>query len=220
MDFGMKELVSKTSSTARTSLGPMRTAWLTLAACTCPCAEALVIGSLRAPLVAPMAVRSVSMRMPWEPEPEPEAAAAAPDAVEKKKGITFEGLSQLITMGAGAPMYVCWVPTATRGSRDAPLAVCLRFVGLTVCGLHWSESRADRSCLRRALRLGDLKKVNLNKPEAEGGAALQFELEANNFEDENGNVKSGKYRDEGWVDEDAPDPMEALKKMWPFGGGK
>jgi len=110
--------------------------------------------------------------MPWEPEPEPEAAAAAPDAVEKKKGITFEGLSQLITMGAGAPM------------------------------------------------LGDLKKVNLNKPEAEGGAALQFELEANNFEDENGNVKSGKYRDEGWVDEDAPDPMEALKKMWPFGGGK
>ena len=25
--------------------------------------------------------------------------------------------------------------------------------------------------------LGDLKKVNLDKPEAEGGAALQFELE-------------------------------------------
>ena len=53
--------------------------------------------------------------------------------------------------------------------------------------------------------------------EAEGGATLQFELEANNFEDEKGNLKSGKYRDEGWVDEDAPDPMEALKKMWPFG---
>jgi len=64
--------------------------------------------------------------------------------------------------------------------------------------------------------LGDLKKINLNKPEAEGGAALQFELEANNFEDENGNLKSGEYRDEGWVDEDAPDPMAALND---FGKG-
>ena len=53
---------------------------------------------------------------------------------------------------------------------------------------------------------------------SEGGAALQFELEANNFEDENGNIKRGAYTDSGWVDEDAVDPMEALKKMWPFGG--
>ena len=66
--------------------------------------------------------------------------------------------------------------------------------------------------------LGDLKKVNFDKSEAEGGAALQFELEANNFEDEKGNIKSGAYRDEGWVDEDYVDPMESLKKMWPFGG--
>ena len=96
--------------------------------------------------------------------------AQSESAPKEKKGIDFEGLAQLVTMGAGAPM------------------------------------------------LGDLKKTNFNKPEAEGGAALQFELEANNFEDENGNMKSGQYRDEGWVDEDAPDPMEALKKMWPFGG--
>ena len=65
--------------------------------------------------------------------------------------------------------------------------------------------------------LGDLKKTNFKKPEAEGGAALQFELEANNFEDEKGNIKRGAYTDDGWVDEDAADPMEALKKMWPFG---
>ena len=54
---------------------------------------------------------------------------------------------------------------------------------------------------------------------AEGGAALQFELEANNFEDEKGNIKSGAYRDEGWVDEDYVDPMESLKNMFknPFG---
>jgi hypothetical protein len=89
---------------------------------------------------------------------------------KKKLGIDFSGLSQLITMGAGAPM------------------------------------------------LGDLKKTNFNKPEAEGGAALQFELEANNFEDENGNLKSGKYRDEGWVDDDAPDVMGSIMKL--FGGGK
>jgi len=151
----------------------MRAAWVALAAFTCPCIEAFVVSAMRVSPAASLGARSVNMRMPWEPEPEPETTAAAPadeDALEKKKGITFEGLSQLITMGAGAPM------------------------------------------------LGDLKKVNLNKPEAEGGAALQFELEANNFEDENGNLKSGKYRDEGWVDEDAPDPMEALKKLWPFGG--
>ena len=30
--------------------------------------------------------------------------------------------------------------------------------------------------------MGDLKKTNFDKPESEGGAALQFELEANNFD--------------------------------------
>lgn len=68
--------------------------------------------------------------------------------------------------------------------------------------------------------LGDLKKVNFDKSEAEGGAALQFELEANNFEDENGNIKRGAYTDSGYVDPDYEDPMEALGKLFknPFGG--
>ena len=113
---------------------------------------------------------SIHTRMPWEPvdldASEEEDAAAE----SEKPGISFEGLSQLITMGAGAPM------------------------------------------------LGELRKTNFNKPEAEAGAAMQFELEENNFEDENGNIKRGAYTDSGWVDEDAVDPMEALKKMWPFGG--
>ena len=63
-------------------------------------------------------------------------------------------------------------------------------------------------------------RTNFDKPEAEGGAALQFELEANNFEDENGNMKSGKYRDDGWVDESAPDPMEAINKFFSGFGKK
>merc|ERR1719203_281797 len=41
--------------------------------------------------------------------------------------------------------------------------------------------------------LGDLKKVNLDKPETEGGAALQFELEANNFDLDS----RGKFFDSG-----------------------
>lgn len=65
--------------------------------------------------------------------------------------------------------------------------------------------------------LGDLKKINWDQTEADGGAFAQFELEANNFEDENGNIKKGEFRDEGYVDPDYEDPMEALKKMWPFG---
>ena len=65
--------------------------------------------------------------------------------------------------------------------------------------------------------LGDLKKINWDKTEAEGGAFAQFELEANNFEDEDGNIKRGAYVDQGYVDPDYEDPMEALKKMWPFG---
>ena len=41
--------------------------------------------------------------------------------------------------------------------------------------------------------LGDLKKTNFDKPESEGGAALQFELEANNFDLDD----RGKYFDNG-----------------------
>jgi len=61
--------------------------------------------------------------------------------------------------------------------------------------------------------LGDLRKVNLNKPEAEGGAALQFELEANNFNLDD----RGSYFDDGWVAEDdgAPGFFENL-----MSGGK
>merc|ERR1719146_584630 len=102
--------------------------------------------------------------MPWEPYDPDKADEDAEEQKEAGPKISFEGLAQLMTMGAGAPS------------------------------------------------LGELKKTNFDKSEAEGGAALQFELEANNFEDENGNLKSGKYRDDGWVDEDAPDPMAALRK--------
>ena len=41
--------------------------------------------------------------------------------------------------------------------------------------------------------LGDLKKTNFDKPESEGGAALQFELEANNFDLDS----RGTYFDDG-----------------------
>ena len=41
--------------------------------------------------------------------------------------------------------------------------------------------------------LGELKKTNFEKPEAEGGAALQFELEANNFDLD----ARGEYFDNG-----------------------
>eukprot|EP00967_Tisochrysis_lutea_P103853 scaffold157112_cov35-Tisochrysis_lutea.AAC.2 len=54
--------------------------------------------------------------------------------------------------------------------------------------------------------LGDLKKTNFDKPEAEGGAALQFELEANNFFDQKGDIQKGKYFESGWVDEEESGP--------------
>ena len=83
--------------------------------------------------------------------------------------------------------------------------------------MHSRLRAHDRRGHSRFPPFHSLKKVNFDKSEAEGGAALQFELEANNFEDENGNLKSGKYRDEGWVDEDAPDIMGAIGNLWPFG---
>jgi hypothetical protein len=54
--------------------------------------------------------------------------------------------------------------------------------------------------------LGDLKKTNFDKPEAEGGAALQFELEANNFFDKKGDIQKGKYFESGWVDDGESGP--------------
>ena len=50
--------------------------------------------------------------------------------------------------------------------------------------------------------LGDLKKTNFKKPEAEGGAALQFELEANNFDLD----QRGTYFDDGYVEESSGGP--------------
>eukprot|EP00469_Lotharella_globosa_P013095 CAMPEP_0167790300 /NCGR_PEP_ID=MMETSP0111_2-20121227/11227_1 /TAXON_ID=91324 /ORGANISM="Lotharella globosa, Strain CCCM811" /LENGTH=121 /DNA_ID=CAMNT_0007682689 /DNA_START=236 /DNA_END=601 /DNA_ORIENTATION=+ len=44
---------------------------------------------------------------------------------------------------------------------------------------------------------GDIKEINLNDPKR----TVVLELEANNFEDAEGNPLSGKYRDKGWVDE-------------------
>ena len=87
----------------------------------------------------------------------------ADDESEKpeKEGpkITLDGLMQVMSMGAGAPM------------------------------------------------LGDLKKTNFKKPEAEAGAALQFELEANNFDlndrgkyFDSGNVDAGEYDGPGFFE--------------------
>eukprot|EP00465_Bigelowiella_longifila_P003539 CAMPEP_0185251666 /NCGR_PEP_ID=MMETSP1359-20130426/1015_1 /TAXON_ID=552665 /ORGANISM="Bigelowiella longifila, Strain CCMP242" /LENGTH=78 /DNA_ID=CAMNT_0027833643 /DNA_START=428 /DNA_END=664 /DNA_ORIENTATION=- len=51
---------------------------------------------------------------------------------------------------------------------------------------------------------GDIKEINLKDPKR----TVVLELEANNFEDENGQPLSGKYRDKGWVDETSdPAPM-------------
>ena len=46
--------------------------------------------------------------------------------------------------------------------------------------------------------LGDLKRTNFEKPEAEAGAALQFELEANNFDLD----ARGTFFDDGYVADD------------------
>ncbi|GAB5371818.1 hypothetical protein AAMO2058_001612400 [Amorphochlora amoebiformis] len=43
---------------------------------------------------------------------------------------------------------------------------------------------------------GDIKEINLKDPKR----TVVLELEANNFEDADGNPLSGKYRDKGWVD--------------------
>ena len=87
-------------------------------------------------------VAMFDMFKPKEPE--------EPKEPEKDKPkITLDGLFQVMSMGAGAPM------------------------------------------------LGDLKKTNFKKPESEGGAALQFELEANNFD----LGARGKFFDNGSDDE-------------------
>eukprot|EP00325_Prymnesiales_sp_UTEX-LB-985_P000623 CAMPEP_0174698248 /NCGR_PEP_ID=MMETSP1094-20130205/3879_1 /TAXON_ID=156173 /ORGANISM="Chrysochromulina brevifilum, Strain UTEX LB 985" /LENGTH=118 /DNA_ID=CAMNT_0015895377 /DNA_START=183 /DNA_END=539 /DNA_ORIENTATION=- len=93
------------------------------------------------------------MRMPWEPEPAPDSNSKDEPQKEKPK-ITMDGLFQVMSMGAGAPM------------------------------------------------LGDLKKTNFDKPESEGGAALQFELEANNFDLD----ARGTYFDDGYVEASSAGP--------------
>eukprot|EP00966_Prymnesium_polylepis_P194508 4509265-Prymnesium_polylepis.1 len=64
---------------------------------------------------------------------------------------------------------------------------CARAEGHPVQGPNASPSFAPPpaqvvSMGAGAPMLGDLKKTNFDKPESEGGAALQFELEANNFD--------------------------------------
>ena len=48
--------------------------------------------------------------------------------------------------------------------------------------------------------LGDLKETNFNDPTKPD---LMFELEANNFSDEKGDLKKGTYFDDGYVADDA-----------------
>ena len=62
--------------------------------------------------------------------------------------------------------------------------------------------------------LGDLKKTNFNKPEAEGGAAMQFELEANNFD----LGARGTYFDDGYVDGDVAEGPGFFENL--MSGGK
>ena len=63
--------------------------------------------------------------------------------------------------------------------------------------------------------LGDLKENTLLKND--GKPDLMFELEANNFFDSKGDIKKGKYMEEGWVDdgESGPGFLENL-----LSGGK
>mmetsp|Transcript_29765 Transcript_29765/g.65011 ORF Transcript_29765/g.65011 Transcript_29765/m.65011 type:complete len:154 (-) Transcript_29765:545-1006(-) len=49
---------------------------------------------------------------------------------------------------------------------------------------------------------GDITEINLNDP----ARTVVMELEANNLEDEKGDVKKGKYFEEGWVDDTPSGP--------------
>ncbi|KAL1526810.1 hypothetical protein AB1Y20_015503 [Prymnesium parvum] len=62
--------------------------------------------------------------------------------------------------------------------------------------------------------LGDLKKTNFDKPESEGGAALQFELEANNFDLD----ARGKYFDDGYIEQDGEQGPSFFENL--MSGGK
>mmetsp|Transcript_4117 Transcript_4117/g.6365 ORF Transcript_4117/g.6365 Transcript_4117/m.6365 type:complete len:176 (-) Transcript_4117:102-629(-) len=70
-------------------------------------------------------------------------------------------------------------------------------------GVDWSGVRQLIS-MGMGTMAGDIKEINLDDPKR----TVVLELEANNFEDENGQPLSGKYRDKGWVDETSdPAPM-------------
>jgi len=127
-----------------------------------------------------------------------------PFSVSRRDGPIHHSRASTQMMAAGGK------PTKKNGDKPAEEKKGIDFAGLVQLVLSGAGAPA----------LGELKKVNLDKSEAEGGALAQFELEANNFADKDGNIKKGTYRDEGYVDENYVDPMESLKKMWPFGGGK
>ena len=116
------------------------------------------------------------------------------------------------TAAAAVCMRMPWEPVVTESDDEDEKVTKEVKKGIDFSGLAQLVTMGAGAPM-----LGDLKKVNFDKSEAEGGAALQFELEANNFEDERGDIKKGTYRDEGYVDPDYVDPMESLKKMWPFG---
>jgi len=62
---------------------------------------------------------------------------------------------------------------------------------------------------------GDLKEINLNDPKR----TVVFELDANNFEDADGNpISQGKYRDEGYVagKDDAENTTSIFNKILPL----
>jgi hypothetical protein len=63
--------------------------------------------------------------------------------------------------------------------------------------------------------LGDLKEINLKN---DGRPMLNFELEANNFEDQEGNVKKGQYFEDGWVDQGSSDQPGFWENL--MSGGK
>ena len=93
--------------------------------CRSAVAPAVAARSAVAPAVAARSATPVAMfKNPFEKEPEPEG-----EPEKEKPKITLDGLLQVMSMGAGAPM------------------------------------------------LGDLKKTNFKKPEAEAGAAVEAALE-------------------------------------------